>query len=96
VSTVLKSGSLNLLEPSGPVQACSEIALPFYHPYTNPEVLHGYYTAGLGTGTPEFDADAYRCADSVFKFGPTAENRIKRQKCGTVVETQMQELEYAW
>jgi len=26
---VLKSGSLNLLEPSGPVQACNEIALPF-------------------------------------------------------------------
>ena len=29
VSTVLKSGSLNLLEPSGPVQACNGIALPF-------------------------------------------------------------------
>jgi hypothetical protein len=25
----LKSGSLNLLEPSGPVQACNGIALPF-------------------------------------------------------------------
>jgi len=24
---VLKSGSLNLLEPSGPVQACNKIAL---------------------------------------------------------------------
>jgi hypothetical protein len=24
-----KSGSLNLLEPSGPVQACNGIALPF-------------------------------------------------------------------
>jgi len=31
VATVLKSGSLNLLEPSGPVQACVEIALPFLH-----------------------------------------------------------------
>ena len=30
VSNVLKSGSLNLLEPSGPVQACNGIALPFY------------------------------------------------------------------
>ena len=29
VPTVLKSGSLNLLEPSGPVQACNGIALPF-------------------------------------------------------------------
>ena len=28
VPIVLKSGSLNLLEPSGPVQACNWIALP--------------------------------------------------------------------
>ena len=27
--SVLKSGSLNLLEPSGPVQGCTGIALPF-------------------------------------------------------------------
>jgi hypothetical protein len=27
VLTVLKSGSLNLLEPSGPVQACNRIAI---------------------------------------------------------------------
>jgi hypothetical protein len=29
VLIVLKSGSLNLLEPSGSVQACNGIALPF-------------------------------------------------------------------
>ena len=29
VPIVLKSGSLSLLEPSGPVQACNGIALPF-------------------------------------------------------------------
>jgi len=29
VPTVLKSGSLNLLEPSEPVQACNGIALPY-------------------------------------------------------------------
>jgi len=29
---VLKSGSLNLLEPSGPVQVCNGIALPCYCP----------------------------------------------------------------
>jgi hypothetical protein len=29
VPIVLKSGNLNLLEPSGPVQACNRIALPF-------------------------------------------------------------------
>jgi len=27
---VLKSGGLNFLEPSGPVQACTGIALPSY------------------------------------------------------------------
>ena len=27
--TVLKSGNLNLLEPSGPVEVCNGIALPF-------------------------------------------------------------------
>jgi len=31
VPTVLKSGSLNLLEASGPFQACNGIALPFYY-----------------------------------------------------------------
>jgi len=30
VPIVLKSGSLNLLQPSGPVQACNGIALPFF------------------------------------------------------------------
>jgi hypothetical protein len=36
VPIVLKSGSLNLLEPSGPVQACNGIALPFvYHKTVN-------------------------------------------------------------
>jgi hypothetical protein len=29
VPTVLEYGSLNLLEPSGPVKACNGIALPF-------------------------------------------------------------------
>jgi hypothetical protein len=30
VPIVLKSGSLNLLKPSGPAKACNGIALPFY------------------------------------------------------------------
>jgi hypothetical protein len=30
VLIVLKSGILNHLEPSGPLQACSGVALPFY------------------------------------------------------------------
>jgi hypothetical protein len=33
VPIVLKSGSLNLLEPSGPVKACNGIALPFMSCY---------------------------------------------------------------
>jgi len=32
VMIVLKSGSLSLLEPSGPVQACNGIALPLLPP----------------------------------------------------------------
>jgi len=32
----LKSGSLKLLEPSGPDQACAGIALPFYNIITLP------------------------------------------------------------
>ena len=31
VPIVLKCGSLNLLETSGPVQACNGIALPFHY-----------------------------------------------------------------
>jgi hypothetical protein len=37
VPTVLKSGSLNLLETSGPVQTCNGIALPFYIQSVKPE-----------------------------------------------------------
>jgi len=33
VPTVLKSGSLNFLEPSGPAQACNRIALPLVEDY---------------------------------------------------------------
>jgi len=36
VPIVLKSGSLNFLEPSGPVQACNGIALPLHLPLPLP------------------------------------------------------------
>jgi len=43
VPTVLKSGSLNFLEPSGTPQACNGIALPFifiaFYYITN-EIVH--------------------------------------------------------
>jgi hypothetical protein len=35
VSIFLKSGSLNLLEPSGPVKACNGIALPYVFDYAH-------------------------------------------------------------
>ena len=44
--TVLKSGSLSLLEPSGPVQACNGIALSFL-----PDTLFGKVTALLILGS---------------------------------------------
>ena len=52
---VLKSGSLNLLEPSGPVQACNGIALPFtftllYNGAVG--IVTRLQTAESGVGTP--------------------------------------------
>jgi hypothetical protein len=38
VTAVLKYGSLNLLEPSGPVQAFNGIALPL--PYIHHDLIH--------------------------------------------------------
>jgi hypothetical protein len=35
VLTVMKSGSLNLLKPSGPVQACTGTALPLYFTFNS-------------------------------------------------------------
>ena len=35
----MKSGNLNFLEPSGPLQACNGTALPL--PFTNGEVAQG-------------------------------------------------------
>jgi len=46
---LLKSGSLDLLEPSGPVQACNGIALPFLHGaiwlINSQYMYHMHYTA---------------------------------------------------
>jgi hypothetical protein len=35
----LKSGSLNLLEPSGPAKACNGIALPFTDYYLGDKIM---------------------------------------------------------
>jgi hypothetical protein len=39
VPIVLKSGSLNLLEPSGPVQTCNGIALPLTRTFEKKQIL---------------------------------------------------------
>ena len=58
---VLKSGSLKLLEPSGPVQACNGVALPFYlflavhfqhHPVAPMSCVFSYGVAMTGTDCP--------------------------------------------
>jgi len=36
----MKSGNLNFLEPSGPLQACNGTALPFLHVMVFPTILH--------------------------------------------------------
>ena len=57
---VLKSVSLNLLEPSGPVQDCNGIALPFYLFLTDSDVAvdsivtlsYGLKERGIGVALP--------------------------------------------
>jgi hypothetical protein len=73
VPIVLKSGSLSLLEPSGPVKACDGIALPYTAEKKNKEILGflrgvdtvftflGCYLAYIGSRVPTF-------RDSIFTF----------------------------
>jgi hypothetical protein len=44
----LKSRSLNLLEPSGPVKACNGIAFTFYSLYNEPNIVEGIKIRRLG------------------------------------------------
>jgi len=50
-ATVKKSGSLNFLEPSGPVQACNGTALPFFNNHKNWTSIH---SAGFCYAIPAF------------------------------------------
>jgi len=52
VLTVLKSEGLNLLEPSGPVQASNGIALLFYYCYYYYYYYYYYYHTTTTTITP--------------------------------------------
>jgi hypothetical protein len=49
VPIVLKSGSLNLLEPSGQVKGCNGIALPLLYLIKNAKRSDGYQTAKSST-----------------------------------------------
>ena len=68
VPIVLKSGSLRLLEPSGPVQACNGIALPLPLPEYNrfPFVDHplikemNYFPFGLDSSKVQSDCSLDR------------------------------------
>jgi len=44
----LKSGSLELLEPSGPVQACNGIALPLFYIFGGTVRVSDQYKLGKG------------------------------------------------
>ena len=46
-AVVMKSGNLNFLEPSRPLQACNGTALPFYKCKYREEVLTGVYKEEL-------------------------------------------------
>jgi len=64
----LKSGSLNLLEPSEPVQACNGIALPFTYVslmYELKKKIGKVFTSKfVGTGPSSFEKRIYRAAVS--------------------------------
>ena len=70
-AVVTKSGSLNFMEPSGPVQACNGTALPFYVFGAHVLIISRsklHYTASgiisLIGGRPVHEAATYRCDDT--------------------------------
>ena len=54
MSIVLKSGSLNLLEPSGPVQASNGIALPLPEDVTSHLIVYSDGTSVVHPTTVSF------------------------------------------
>ena len=59
VPTVLESGSLNLLEPSRPVQTCSETALPYLLPFLVEYLVENIHCHMLHTHTLPHVAHTY-------------------------------------
>jgi len=72
-AVVMKSGNLNFLEPSGPLQACNGTDLPFYlliSLYNNStQHLHTVFLGCIYTTTLIFSSD-------------TAEYKIMNYSCG--------------
>jgi len=66
VPIVLKSGSLNLLEPSGPVQACNGIALPLQWLYLSTAITQSGRSQ-LPRGLRFFGLRPIACWDCVFE-----------------------------
>jgi hypothetical protein len=62
VPTVLKSGSLNLLEPSGPVKACNGITLPLLS-LLNELYINSDAATGRKTGTLNFQSSVLTASD---------------------------------
>ena len=68
---VLKSGNLNLLEPSGAVQACNGIALPFFS--LTRIILNNYHICEHGSMSLE-KAGMY----STVNWKPVPENKTRK------------------
>jgi hypothetical protein len=74
VQIVLKSGSLNLLEPSGPVQACTGIALSFSDSGQEKKSASGEYISRyiviriLNTPFEKYSCKWSKPADFTFAF----------------------------
>jgi hypothetical protein len=59
VPIVLKSGSLNLLEPSGPIQACNGIALPLFTSGYHIQKQNGWYLSSWSFRTFEDETNIF-------------------------------------
>jgi hypothetical protein len=75
VPIILKSVSLKLLKPSGPVQACNGNALPYffrliYFLVRNSRNLGDLFVGGIGISSAEITIDARNCRilDALFQL----------------------------
>jgi hypothetical protein len=70
VPIVMKSGSLNFLEPSGPVQVCTEIALPY-------DFMYKYWSLFSDFRENWFlSTDSQKCSNIKFNENPSSGSRV--------------------